>query len=534
MAPFKKESANVWGAPVPGMEFDVEGPSADHLFDTSEVYNQVVYQHVLVNNDEWELMDEGQVKPYLPRREIPVSVTLGVEEKQTTELYTFGSLHLPNYFQYKKGYVLNTGSSIWGLDFVPKVSANESDPLTQYLAVSGYRGCAEERVGMNDLQPTGSYKNCIQIWKLKLSTKTQEDPLLDLCILHDYGVVFDLKWCPYGAYEEEKSDAAGAPTTLPKLGILSFSCGDGTLRTIVVPHPASVRKHMVPNHDPLKPVFLRIKSSRCTFAVPTGRVLKFAWGGHKKIAAGYSYGTITIWNMEEALKENNTILTEQSKRLIQMSILAFYCSVASLSWNGVKDPEFLIAGGFDGQIKVIDTKDPEISYNAARLRNVATAVAWAHRDAPFLYSDTEGICRGASLTESYTPIMSKYCDAPGTAWDIATSEHHGQFVVGTSFGWTRGGNMYQIRSRSFTVKQITVYKLSYSEITKSYRYIDGIGYQGLDETRKIPRFQQFGETPMAIQKIIWNPNKPTCAFLASGGSAGLCRIEFEGRGTKWD
>lgn len=58
MAPFQKDGPNTWRTPVPGMEFDVEGPSADHLIDTSEIYDQVVYRHVLTNNDEWELLNE--------------------------------------------------------------------------------------------------------------------------------------------------------------------------------------------------------------------------------------------------------------------------------------------------------------------------------------------------------------------------------------------------------------------------------------------------------------------------------------------
>lgn len=152
--------------------------------------------------------------------------------------------------------MINTGSSIWGLDFVPKLASVDTEPLAQYLAISGYRGSTEEHIGMNEIQPTGSYKNCIQLWKLKLSVKEQEDPLLDICLLHDYGVVFNLKWCPYGTYEEE-SDTVELPTSgaLPKLGILSFICGDGTVRTIIVPHPKSIRKHLAPNHDPLTPVY---------------------------------------------------------------------------------------------------------------------------------------------------------------------------------------------------------------------------------------------------------------------------------------
>lgn len=134
---------------------------------------------------------------------------------------------------------MNTGISIWGLDFVPKLASVESDSKTQYLAITGYRGSTEEHIGIGEIQPTGTYKNSIQIWKLRLSPHEQVDPILDICLLHDYGVIFDLKWCPYGTYEEQDTTDG-----LAKLGILAFTCGDGTLRMVVVPHPDAVRRHI--------------------------------------------------------------------------------------------------------------------------------------------------------------------------------------------------------------------------------------------------------------------------------------------------
>jgi hypothetical protein len=43
---------------------------------------------------------------------------------------------------------------------------------------------------------------------------------------------------------------------MAKLGILVIACGDGTIRTIVVPHPNAVRKLMCPKDtDPSKTVY---------------------------------------------------------------------------------------------------------------------------------------------------------------------------------------------------------------------------------------------------------------------------------------
>jgi WD40 repeat protein len=357
-----------------------------------------------------------------------------------------------DHLQYKKGYVINTGSSIWGLDFVPKLASMESDPFIQYLAIGGYRGSTEEHIGMEEYQPTGTYKNCIQIWKLRLSVQqTQEDPILDLCLLHDYGVIYDIKWCPYGTYEEEKDNTA-EEGSFPKLGILTFACGDGTIRTIVVPHPDAVRKHMIPppttRESPNnQTVYMNIKLSRCTFAIKGSNFMNLAWGGHKKIATGCNYGSVIIWDMQLALADNQPKLAQDSRRFVQLSILPLDASVKCLSWNGQRDPERLMVGGYDGKLTLVDINDPFMPMMIMRSRNVINTCAWNSRDGPMMFVDGEKNTRGYSFNEDSSASMFKFGDIPGFCWTMAISEHHGQFALGTSLGWLRTGNMYQTRSR---------------------------------------------------------------------------------------
>ena len=54
----KKDRALYWEAPTPGLEFDIDGPHADYLIDTSEIDNQVVYHHVSTSKDDWEIVPE--------------------------------------------------------------------------------------------------------------------------------------------------------------------------------------------------------------------------------------------------------------------------------------------------------------------------------------------------------------------------------------------------------------------------------------------------------------------------------------------
>lgn len=63
--------------------------------------------------------------------------------------------------------------------------------------------------------------------------------------------------------------------------------------------------------------------------------------------------------------------------------------------------------------------------------------------------------------------------------------------------------------------------------------MDGIGAKDTKYFTKVPRYELFSTPEVALQKTVWNPNKLTSGFLATAGSAGLCRVEFEGRGPSW-
>ncbi|CEI93818.1 hypothetical protein RMCBS344292_08044 [Rhizopus microsporus] len=521
----KRKGGTVFTSSVPGMEFDLEGPTVDHLFDISAIQNKIVYQDIHAQLEEWEVLEKSDAVPYLPARTEPVNVKVGIEEKTSVRLDLFGSIRLANHFKYKKGYLLNTGGNTWGLDFVPKVESRDTSPFIQYLAVAGYRGASEERIGLNEEQPTGTYKNCVQLWKLKLSVKQEpEEPLLDVCILHDFGAVYDLKWCPYGVYEEVPEDTGNG---LPKLGILAMACGDGTIRTLVVPHPDALRTSLNLNHNT---VYLRVKSSRCTFAATNSKPLTIQWGGHKKLASGGTGNDVSIWNMESALTQPTT---RYGQHLI-FSYVVLDSPSKCITWRGQEDPYHIIVCGFDGQIQVIDIRDPCIPFTFMRSRGPVYAASWVGHAPMLLVAGSEDSVRGMTYYPGLTPCLTKYGNLPGPCWHLGTSEHHGQFLTATATGWLASANMYQYKGRVASLYHYYIYKLCYSEETNTYVYIDGIGFKSQEEIAKTPQYELFTVGEVSLQRAVWNPNRRTAGFIASAGSAGLCRIEFEGRGSKWE
>lgn len=54
----KSNDHNVWPPPIPGLDYDIEGPTADHLLDVSHIYDQVVYQDIRPSKEEWTMVDE--------------------------------------------------------------------------------------------------------------------------------------------------------------------------------------------------------------------------------------------------------------------------------------------------------------------------------------------------------------------------------------------------------------------------------------------------------------------------------------------
>lgn len=115
-------------------------------------------------------------------------------------------------------YVLNTGFSVWALDWCPLPSFNGGEGENwSYVAVGGFPDTAENCNARDQLYPLGkqdAHPNIIQIWTMNCNTndegELQGDPhaSLDICILHSYGAVFDLKWCPTGGYMKTVSTTA--------------------------------------------------------------------------------------------------------------------------------------------------------------------------------------------------------------------------------------------------------------------------------------------------------------------------------------
>lgn len=179
------------------------------------------------------LFTSADISTYLPAENC-VNITTGITNIKTETVKNFESVDLSQSITNKRGHILNTGGSVWALEFIPKKACLDHDH-TQYLAIGGYNSISEHYT----FTESSNCRNAIQIWQCTSDTDSSIKPRLDMCILHDFGVVVDFKWCPSSVYDDED-----------KLGIVAVLFGDGQVRVFVVPHPKVVREeNSIPSEE---------------------------------------------------------------------------------------------------------------------------------------------------------------------------------------------------------------------------------------------------------------------------------------------
>ncbi|KRX60193.1 General transcription factor 3C polypeptide 2, partial [Trichinella sp. T9] len=133
-------------------------------------------------------------------------------------------------------------------------------------------------------------------------------------LVHKYGMVRCLKWCPSGIYED-KNTVKSDRNLLPRLGCFAASTSCGTVVIYCVPHPECApgirtggvfyrAENEADSSDrAVHPVLTLLTNSR-------RRVISLDWNvydGHSRIAAGQENGMLSVWDLSQ-LDEKTRVL----------------------------------------------------------------------------------------------------------------------------------------------------------------------------------------------------------------------------------
>ncbi|KAI7832578.1 hypothetical protein BC939DRAFT_1497 [Gamsiella multidivaricata] len=454
-------------------------------------------------------------------------------------------------------YVLNAGFSVWAMDWCPLPSYDRNNEAgnKSYVAIGGFPDTAENCIKRDQLYPLGkqdAHPNMIQLWSMNCKTNDQGElrgapsAYLDMCILHPYGAVLDLKWCPTGGWMETDTESM-EPGDLTRLGILAASFSDGSIRIFSVPEPSSIRGHKgteIPEGSTPETLYIRYPEPYATIRLGDVSFMSISWGTAERLAAGVTNGTIAIWDMKTMLNQSKETLAEKDSEYLDPIYLpqVHDVCVRSIDWVRSCDAEsvpwVVVTSGYDGRVRYTDLHDCFTQIDIKTILGVpmtSICIPWAEAT---IYVDVDF---GAKIDQLYRETHGfRLFNAKGTIWDFSYSDYQPFLAAAVSDGRVKIANPAYKVKRGYGMVQNHIYQLEEvagdvqnglgeaeqreeevdTENISVFRYNEGEEKEYLSKT---DGFLNFYGANVAIQK--WSRCYHSAAWLASGSAGGIVRID---------
>ncbi|XP_067559516.1 general transcription factor 3C polypeptide 2 isoform X3 [Pseudorca crassidens] len=477
----------------------------------------------------WQLLPELEAAHYLPQEE--KSPLFSVQREGLPE---DGTLYRINRFSSITAHPERwdvsffTGGPLWALDWCP---VPEGAAASQYVALFS-------SPDMNETHPLSqlySGPGLLQLWDL--GTLQQESCPGNRAhfvygIACDHGCIWDLKFCPSGAWE-----LPGTPRKaplLPRLGLLALACSDGKVLLFSLPHPEA-------------------------------------------LLAQQPLGMVVFWNLPTNSPLQRIRLSDGSLKLYPFQcFLAHDQAVRTLQWCKANS-HFLVSAGSDRKIKFWDLRRPYEPINSIK-RFLSTELAWLlpYNGVTVAQDNcyaSYGLCGIHYIDAGYLGFKA-YFTAPrkGTVWSLSGSDWLGTIAAGDISGELIAAILPDMALNPINVKRpvdrrFPIYKAdlmpyqdspegqdhssassgapnppkarTYAE-TVNHHYLlfqdtDLSSFHGLPHREPMLRMQEGeGQTRLcldrlqleAIHKVRFSPNLDSYGWLVSGGQSGLVRIHF--------
>ncbi|XP_026969359.1 general transcription factor 3C polypeptide 2 isoform X1 [Sagmatias obliquidens] len=400
----------------------------------------------------WQLLSELEAAHYLPQEE--KSPLFSVQREGLPE---DGTLYRINRFSSITAHPERwdvsffTGGPLWALDWCP---VPEGAAASQYVALFS-------SPDMNETHPLSqlySGPGLLQLWDL--GTLQQESCPGNRAhfvygIACDHGCIWDLKFCPSGAWE-----LPGTPRKaplLPRLGLLALACSDGKVLLFSLPHPEALlaqqpldRRQECLFTYAVKPAIykvqcvatLQVGSMQASDPSECGQCLSLAWiptRPHHHLAAGYYNGMVVFWNLPTNSPLQRIRLSDGSLKLYPFQcFLAHDQAVRTLQWCKANS-HFLVSAGSDRKIKFWDLRRPYEPINSIK-RFLSTELAWLlpYNGVTVAQDNcyaSYGLCGIHYIDAGYLGFKA-YFTAPrkGTVWSLSGSDWLGTIAAGDISG----------------------------------------------------------------------------------------------------
>ncbi|XP_009894074.1 PREDICTED: general transcription factor 3C polypeptide 2, partial [Charadrius vociferus] len=341
-------------------------------------YSQWEFPNWIPLAHKWTCLSESEAAPYLPAEEKSPLFSIqreGIEDDGVLyRVNRFGSLQ-PHEERLDVSFFV--GGPVWAMEWCP---SPEGSAASQYVAVYCH-GSMEETHSMAGLHGGPAL---LQLWGL--GTLQQEQGSADkaglaYAIAADHGCVWDMKFCPSGAWEPPT--AVRKRPQMNRLGLLAVAFSDGKVVLYALPHPGALQRSKRTQVKGRKSrvqcvATLQVGSVQAGNASECGQCFSLSWmpsKPHHHLAAGFYDGTVAIWNL---LTKSLLQCVHQPDGCLKLypfqCFLAHDHAVRSIEWCKA-DSNFLVTAGSDRKIKFWDLRRLYEPINSIK-RFLSTEVAW--------------------------------------------------------------------------------------------------------------------------------------------------------------
>ncbi|XP_028928174.1 general transcription factor 3C polypeptide 2 isoform X2 [Ornithorhynchus anatinus] len=514
----------------------------------------------------WHLLTDTEAAPYLPRE--LKSPLFSVQREGLPEdeaLYRinrFGSL-TPHGERWDVSFF--TGGPLWALEWCP---VPEGASALQYVALF----CSPDMDETHAISRPHGGPGLLQLWglgALQQDSCTGSKAYLAYGIACDHGCIWDLKFCPSGAWELPTTSRK-APL-LPRLGLLALACSDGKVLLLSLPHPEALLARRPPDaskHAIYKVqcvAHLQVGSVQAGGPSECGQCFSLAWmpsQPHQHLAAGFYDGTVAIWNLPTTSLLQRVRLPDGSLKLYPFRCLpAHDQAVRCLQWCKANS-NFLVSAGSDRKIKFWDLRRPYEPVNSIK-RFLSTELSWLLPYSGVTVAQDNcyasyGLC-GIHYIDAGFLGFKAYFTAPrkGTVWSLSGSDWLGAVAAGDMSGELIAAVLPDMAVNPLNIKRpaerrFPVYKAdllpcggcpgdqappdnpgpsrarTYAEATTQHYLL----FRDTDLREPMLRMQEGeGHSQLcldrlqleAVHKVRFSPNLASHCWLVSGGQSGLVR-----------
>uniref|UniRef100_A0A8C3BS02 General transcription factor 3C polypeptide 2 n=1 Tax=Cairina moschata TaxID=8855 RepID=A0A8C3BS02_CAIMO len=523
----------------------------------------------------WTCLSESEAAPYLPVEEKSPLFAIqreGIEDNGA--LYRLNRFNSLQPHKERRDVSFFVGGPVWAMEWCP---TPEGSAAPQYVCLYCHKSMDETH------SVAGLHRGpaLLQLWSL--GTLQQEGSAdkagLAYAVATDHGCVWDMKFCPSGAWEPPSTSRKHPQ--MSRLGLLAVAFSDGSVVLYALPHPGAlqscqrtqVKDGSLPKHVICKvqcTTTLQVGSIQAGSPSESGQCFSLSWmpsKPHHHLAAGFYDGTVAIWNLLTKSLLQRVCQPDGSLKLYPFqSFLAHDHAVRSIEWCKANS-NFLVTAGNDRKIKFWDLRRLYEPINSIK-RFLSTEVAWLlpYNGVTVAQDNcyaSYGLCGIHYIDAGYLGFKA-YFVAPrkGTVWSISGSDWLNTVAAGDITGELVAAVLPDLAINPLNVKRSSdrrfpVYKADllpcgptgpengeqalpktrlYSEmVAKAYiRFRDTDlrsfkNFSSREPMRRMHTQEVKAELSLdrlqleSLHKVRFSPNLDSQGWLLSGGQAGIVR-----------